>query len=233
MRKCLPVVLFVGLFGVNANANALEFDTHDPLYMPRAEEVLSESTVSLGHDILRFGERLSYGMNERLSVSASVHYQNEFGGDKDGFSSTDLGGVYRAGTSDTLISDVVFGFKFGGSRHVRTPEYADSTYYAGWRFGRQWAGVTLAATIRSNWYFDDENGMSYIDFTPQAYFRLDPDWRLGIDATVRKATKPHDNEEWLGMKLVRQFGRTQYAGHVKYEFEEKDVHVGAQVNIVF
>ena len=233
MRKFLPIVL-LGVIAVSgANANSLEFDTSDPLYMPRAEEVLSESTVSLGHDILRFGEKLSYGMNNRLSLSASVHYQNEFGGNNDGFSSVDLGGVYRAGASDTFISDVIFGFKFGGSRYVRTPDYADSTYYAGWRFGRQWAGVTLAATIQSNWIFDDIRGMSYIDFMPQAYFRLEADWRLGIDATIRKATNPHYNEEWLGMKLVRQFGRTQYVGHVDYEFENKDVHIGAKVNILF
>ena len=233
MRKFLCAFLGGVLMFGTANANVVEFDTSDPLYMPRAEEVLSESTVSLGHDILRFGEKLSYGLNDRLVLSASAHYQNEFGGDNDGFSSTDLGGVYRAGTSDTFISDVIFGFKFGGSRKVRTPDYADSTYYAGWRFGRQWAGLTLAATIQSNWIFDDELGMSYIDFTPQAYFRLDADWRLGIDATIRKATKPSFNQEWVGMKVVRQFGRTQYVGHIDYEFEGDDVQIGARVNILF
>lgn len=233
MQKILSAFLCGAFLFGSANANSLEFDTSDPLYMPRAEEILSESTVSLGHDILRFGEKLSYGLNDRFVLSASVHYQNEFGGENDGFSSTDLGGVYRAGASDTFISDVIFGFKFGGSRKVRTPDYADSTYYAGWRFGRQWAGLTLAATIQSNWIFDDERGMSYIDFTPQAYFRLDPDWRLGIDATIRKATTPRYNQEWVGMKLVRQFGRTQYVGHVDYEFEGDDVQVGARVNILF
>lgn len=233
MRKFLPAFLLGVIFVSGANANALEMDTSDPLYMPHAEEVLSESTVSLGHDILRFGEKLSYGLNNRLTVSASVHYQNEFGGNNDGFSSTDLGGVYRAGASDTFISDVIFGFKFGGSRHVRTPDYADSTYYAGWRFGRQWAGVTLAATIQSNWIFDDERGMSYIDFTPEAYFRLDADWRLGMSATIRKATTPRYNQEWIGGKLVRQYGRTQYVGHIDYEFEGRDVQVGGRVNILF
>ena len=233
MHKFLSGVLFSLIAISSANANMLEHDSSDPLYMLKAEEVLSESTVSLGHDILRLGERLSYGLNERLFVSASVHYQNEFGGNNDGFSSTDLGGVYRAGASDTFISDVIFGFKFGGSRNVRTPDFADSTYYAGWRFGRQWAGLTLAATIQSNWIFDDERGMSYIDFIPEAYFRLDADWRLGLEATVRKATKPSFNEEWIGLKVVRQFGRTQYIGHIDYEFEHEDVHIGAQVNILF
>ena len=84
MRKFLPTFLLGVIFVSGANANSLEFDSSDPLYMPHAEEVLSESTVSLGHDILRFGEKLSYGLNNRLTVSASVHYQNEFGGDNDG-----------------------------------------------------------------------------------------------------------------------------------------------------
>ena len=233
MRKLLSV-LFVGTFVVSgANANMLENDTSDPLYMPRAEEILSESTVSFGHDILRFGEKLSYGMNNRFTISASVHYQNEFGGNNDGFSSTDLGVVYRAGASESFISDVIAGFKFGGSRNVRTPDFADSTYYAGWRFGRQWAGVTLAGTVQSNWIFDDVRGMSYIDFIPEAYFRFDADMRLGLSATVRKATNPHYNEEWIGGKFVRQFGRTQYVGHIDYEFEGEDVQVGARVNILF
>lgn len=233
MRKFLSAFLFGTTVLGAANANVLEFDTSDPLYMPRAEEILSESTVTYGRDILRFGETLSYGLNNRLMVSVNTNFQIDLPGDEDGFTSTDLGGVYRAGASDTLISDVIFGFKFGGSRHVRTPWFADSTYYAGWRFGRQWAGLTLAATIQSNWIFDDERGMSYIDLMPEAYFRLDPDWRLGMNAIVRKATNPRYNEEWFGMKLVRQFGRTQYVGHIDYEFEHEDVQIGARVNIVF
>ncbi len=233
MRKFLPIVLLSVVAVSGANANSLEFDTSDPLYMPRAEEVLSESAVSFGNDVLRFGETLSYGFKDRLTLSVNTNYQVDFSGDDDGFTSTALGGVYRAGASDTIISDVIFGFKFGGSRMVRSPEFADSTYYAGWRFGRQWAGVTLAATIQSSWIFDDILGMSYIDFMPQAYFRLDSDLRLGIDAIIRKATTPSYNEEWFCMKLVRQFGRTQYVGHIDYEFERDDVHIGAKVNILF
>ena len=233
MRKFLPIVLLGTVAASGASANSLEFDTNDPLYMPRAEEVLSESTATFGRDILRVGEKLSYGLKDRLTLSVDTHYQIDFSGDNDGFTSTALGGVYRAGASDTLVSDVLFGFKFGGSRHVRTPWFADSTYYAGWRFGRQWAGVTLSATIQSNWIFDDIMGMSYIDFMPQAYFRFDADWRLGIDAIIRKATTPSYNEEWFSMKLVRQFGRTQYMGHIDYEFEREDVHIGAKVNILF
>ena len=193
----------------------------------------AETSASYGRDILRFGEKLSYGLNNRLTVSASTHYQIDFPGNDDGFTSTDLGFTYRAGASEALVSDVLGGFKFGGSRSVRTPWFADSTYYVGWRFGRQWAGITLAGTIQSNWIFDDTRGMAYIDFIPQAYFRLDADWRLGIDVIVRKATTPAYNEEWFGMKLVRQFGRTQYVGRIDYEFEHEDVQIGAKINILF
>ena len=41
------------------------------------------------------------------------------------------------------------------------------------------------------------------------------------------------DQEWLDMKLVRQYGRTQYVGHVDYEFESDDAQVGARVNILF
>ncbi len=233
MHKILSAFLLGVLLASGANANILEFDTSDPLYMLKTEEVLSETTATFGRDILRFGETVSYGLNNRLSVSANVNYQIDFSGQNDGFTSTDLGFVYRAGASDTFISDVLAGFKFGGSRQVRTPWYADSTYYVGWRFGRQWAGVTLAGTIQSNWIFDDERGMAYIDFIPEAYFRFDADWRIGLNAILRKATTPSFNEEWIGAKLVRQFGRTQYVGHIDYEFEHEDVQIGARVNILF
>lgn len=233
MRKFLSAFLFCSLLFSAANANVLEHDSSDPLYMLKTEEILSESAVSYGRDIFRVGQTLSYGLNDRLTISANVNYQIDFVSTNDGFTSTDLGFVYRAGASDTFISDVLAGFKFGGSRQVRTPDYADSTYYVGWRFGRQWAGVTLAGTIQSNWIFDDTRGMAYIDFMPEAYFRFDPDWRLGLNATLRKATTPRYDEEWIGAKLVRQFGRTQYVGHIDYEFEHDDVHIGARVNIVF
>lgn len=233
MRKFLSAFLFGSMLICSANANVLEFDSSDPLYMLKTEEILSETSASFGRDILRFGETLSYGLNEKLTVSVNANYQIDFSGHDDGFTSTDLGIVYRAGASDTFISDVLAGFKVGGSRSVRTPWYADSTYYVGWRFGRQWAGLTLAGTIQSNWIFDDARGMAYIDFLPEAYFRFDADWRLGLNLLFRKATTPSYDEEWIGAKLVRQFGRTQYIGHIDYEFEHEDVQIGARVNILF
>lgn len=243
MRKLLygfliAVATIVPQIG-NARADGvgLDRDTSDPLYMQAIGEVLSETTLTYWDNVLRLGERLSYGINNRLVVGLNVHFQQDFDGSEDGFSALDLGGIYRVGTANGnsahIISDVLFGLKFGGSSRVRTPYYADSTYYAGYRFGRQWAGMTLAATIQSNWIFDDERGMAYIDFAPEAYFRITEDWRLGAQFTLRKATDPRYDQEWLGGKIVRQYGRTQYAGHLDYEFESDELQVGFDVNVLF
>ena len=237
---------FIGLFTVflgmvpvfsNAYANGLESDTSDPLYMLNEQHVLSETTLTYWDNVLRLGQSVSYGINNRLTIGANAHFQQDFDGPEDGFSAVDLGGVYRVGTasgnSANIISDVLLGLKIGGSSSVRTPYFADSTYYAGYRFGRQWAGMTLAATIKSSWIFDDDRGMAYIDAIPEAYFRISQDWRLGAQFTLRKATNPRYNQEWLGGKIIRQYGRTQYAGHIDYEFESDDLQVGVNVNILF
>lgn len=243
MRKFLSIFFMAvfgfvpTMFGAARGDDTLARDTSDPLYMLGIEEVLSETTITYWDNILRAGQTVSYGMNNRLTLGANIHYQEDFNGSEDGFSAFDFGGIYRVATADDnnarIISDILFGLKFGGSSHVRTPYFADSTYYAGLRFGRQWAGVTLAATIQSNWIFDDDRGMAYIDFMPEAYFRINPDWRLGANFIWRKATNPHYDQEWIGGKVARQFGRTQYIGHIDYEFESDDVQVGAKVNILF
>jgi len=243
MRKFLLACVLGMSVVVSANANDLSLDSSDPLFLLGDNNILTQTSVAYWDHILRFGEILSYGINNRFAISANVHYQHDFNGGEDGFSAMDVGGVYRMATADDtqskIISDVLFGFKFGGSSHVRTPYYADSTYYAGLRVGRQWAGMTLAATIKSSWIFDDVRGMSYIDFVPEAYFRIAPDWRIGGGLTIRKATNKDPqtgadyDQEWLHTKLVRQYGRTQYVGHLDYEFESDDVQVGARVNVLF
>lgn len=238
MRKFLSVFA-VAVFAIcgAARAESVAYDTSDPLYMLERESIFSQTAVTYSDEILRLGQTFGYGINERLTLSGNIHYQADFGGDEDGFSSFDIGGLYRlanAGDNDArIITDVLAGLKFGGSSHVRTPWFADSTYYAGLRFGRQWAGMTLAATIRSSWIFDDERGMSYIDFMPDAYFRIARDWRLGAGFIWRKATNPDFDQEWINAKIVRQYGRTQYVGQIGYEFEGDHVQVGAHVNILF
>lgn len=245
MRKFLSIGL-LGMFFILptfAGANDLARDTSDPLFLEQDDEIFTQSSLTYWDHILRAGQSVSYGVNSRLSLGANVHYQHDFNGDEDGFSAIDLGGIYRMGNANDndahIISDVLFGFKFGGSSQVRTPDYADSTYYVGLRIGRQWAGMTLAATIKSTWVFDDTRGVAFLDFAPESYFRIAPDWRIGVGFTIRKATHKDPiyhtdyDQEWLHFKLVRQYGRTQYIGHVDYEFESDDAQVGARINILF
>ena len=56
MRKFLSAFLFGSMLIGSANANVLEFDSSDPLYMLKTEEILSETSASFGRDILRFGD---------------------------------------------------------------------------------------------------------------------------------------------------------------------------------
>lgn len=245
MKKFLSLLMICAGVSVSslAYANDLANDTSDPLFLQGQEEIFTQSSITYWGHILRAGQSISYGMNERLAIGVDVHYQQDFNGKEDGFSAVDLGGVYRLANagdnSANIISDVLFGFKFGGSSQVRTPDYADSTYYAGLRFGRQWAGLTLAATVKSTWVFDDTRGVAFLDFSPEAYFRTAPDWRIGTGLTIRKATHkdPIDDtdfdQEWLHFKVVRQYGRTQYIGHADFEFESDDIQVGFQINILF
>ena len=177
-------------------------------------------------------EQIRPAVKNTLFNDLSGHHEN-------GFSSTEFGGIYRMSNglnnSAHIISDALFGLKLWGSSRVRTPEYADSTYYAGIRFGRQYAGVTLAGTIKSTWVFDDTRGLSYLDFAPEAYFRFQYDWRAGIGFDIRKSTNTHllKNQEWLNLKLLRQYGNTQYVGRVDYEFEDNEFQFGADLKILF
>lgn len=242
MKKVLIGLVFAGLLCGSGYAYAddgLYTDTSDPLYMLEIEHLLSTTDVTYGDDLLRLGQSFSYGLNNRLMANANVHYQFDFvrARKERGFSSIELGGIYRAGLADDnsahVSTDILFGARFAGNRHVREPDFAKSSYFAGLRVGRQWAGVTLAGTVKSTWVFDDERGMSYIDFIPEAYFRLIHDWRIGAGFTARVATNPDFDREWLKLKLIKQFGRTQYGATYAYEWEESESTVGLYLNILF
>ncbi len=230
--------LFCVVFiGTGAFASDLTRDTSDPLFLQERTGLLSRTSLDYFDTGLRLGQSLSYGLHDRFAFGAKVFYQQSFNNNQDGFSSIDLGGIYRIGMADEsshrVIYDVLAGLKFGGSRRVRTPEYADSTYYAGLRFGRQYEAVTFAGTVKSSWIFNDTRGMSYIDFIPEVYFRVNNAWRVGGNAMFRKSTNSKFDEESIGIKLVREYGRTQYVGHCDYAFEEDNISVGASINILF
>ena len=232
---CLMATMLGG--GAAWAIDGVDYDTSDPMYMLDTKGILSESAITYSDSVLRVGQALSYGAHERLTLGVNIHYQNDFDGHQDGFSSFDVGGRYRlaqgADNNYNVITDVLFGGKFGGSSHVRTPWFADSTYYAGLKFGRQWMGMTLAGTVKSSWIFDNDYGMSYIDFIPEAYFRIAPDWRAGVAFDWRKATNNDYDREWLRGQLIRQYGRTQYIGNLGYEFEKDEFEVGFKLNILF
>ena len=217
--------------------DVLSNDTSDPLFLTGDNQFLSDTYLYFVDRKLRLGQYLDYGINNNLVVHVNMLYQWDLSGhDEHGFSSTEFGGVYRISNGEShIISDALFGLKAWGSSHVRTPEYADSSYYAGLRFGRQYVGVTLAGTVKSTWVFDNERGLSYIDFIPEAYFRFKYDWRAGIGLDIRKSTNKYllDNQEWLDLKLLRQYGNTQYVGRFDYEFESGEVQVGLDVKVLF
>ena len=223
----------------NTAVSLLANDTTDPLFLIGDNQFLSDTFVGFPDRKVHLGQFLGYGINNNFIVHASILYQVDFSGHREnGFSSTELGGVYRVNHGNTnshIISDVLFGLKLWGSSHVRTPEYADSSYYAGWRFGRRYTGVTLAGTVKSTWVFDNERGLSYLDFIPEAYFRFKYDWRAGIGLDFRKSTNTHllDNQEWLNLKLVKQYGNTQWVGKVGYEFDDGKIQLGGDVKILF
>ena len=219
--------------------NSLLTDTSDPLFLTPDNKFLSDTYVAYIESEMRIGQYLAYCINDNFVMHANMHYQIDFTHDHEsGFSSTEFGGTYRMnhGTGDSrLISDALFGLKLWGSSHVRSPEYADSSYYAGLRFGRQFVGMTLSGTAKSTWIFDKERGLSYLDFIPEAYFRFQYDWRGGIGFDVRRSTNTRlmPNQEWINLKALRQFGNTQYVGKFEYEFESHDILVGLDLRILF
>lgn len=222
-----------------AFSDLLANDSSDPLFLTGDNQFLSDTYISIFDKKIRMGQYLDYGINNHFVIHANLLYQLDVSGHhENGFSATEVGGVYRMNHGygqSRIISDALFGLKLWGSSHVRTPEYADSSYYAGLRFGRQYMGVTLAGTVKSTWVFDNRRGLSYIDFIPEAYFRFKYDWRGGIGLDFRKSTNPHllPNQEWLNLKLLKQFGNTQWVGRFDYEFESSEIQVGGNVKILF
>lgn len=229
--------LFVGVLSANHAMAAVAYDTSDPMYLTSQNDLLFRTGISFSDSILRLSEKVSYGLNNRLSLSADLKYQLDFDGDENGFSNLGLEGIYRlSGTSEggsSVISDALFGIKFGGSKRVREPEFADTVYFAGMRVGRQWNAMTLAGTVKTSWIFDENRGMAYIDLIPEAYFRMSDKWMSGFGFQFRKATNPHFDREWINAKLVRQYGRTQYNAQLAYEFEKEDWQINFDVNILF
>ncbi len=235
MKKIFCTFFLSAILCGGAHAKGLSDDTADPLFLTARGHVLSQTVLDYFENGLRAGQYLNYGVVDGLVVGGNFYYQRDFDGDENGFSSVDLNALYRIANSedDHLIYDVLGGVKFGGTHRLRSPDFADSVYYLGLRFGRQYEYVTLAATVKSSWIFNGNNGMAFIDFSPDLYLRVNDDWRVGIGANLRKATNKFYDEETVGGRVVRQYGRTQYVGHFDYSFEVEKFVAGLRINILF
>ncbi|MDR1207636.1 MAG: hypothetical protein LBK26_04465 [Rickettsiales bacterium] len=206
-------------------------DTEDPIFMLKTGHILSKTTLSLSNkSIARLSEQLSIGVNDHLTILANLDYQQDFDGNKYGFSGPDVGGIYRI-LRTGILTDLLAGVQFSGADRV--PEFAAARYYIGARAGKQWSWLTVSGTLQASWIFDETHGHAYIDLIPEAYFRLFYDWSLGFSAGVRKSTAPNFNKEWLGGRLAKRYGRTIYAGVAEYEFEHEEWRLGARLNILF
>ena len=217
-------------FSVSA-ARAAEYDTEDPMYFEQARDFTFRGGLSFGDEILDTGVRGSYGINDIFVLGATVKYQQDLDDDRDydGFSYTGMDVTYRV-SNENIKTDVFGGVKFSGDAD---PRFDKTIYSAGFRLGRAWDQVTLAGTFKTSWLFDEINGMAWIDMIPEAYFRIDENWRIGFNADLRKATDPDFDATILGMKFVRQYGRTQYTGYGEYDFEQKFVKFGTRLSIAF
>jgi hypothetical protein len=235
-RRCRffsPAACFVLLAALALPARAVDVaaDVADPMYINKLGDFTSQTSVDFGK-YFQMREVASYGFSNRFSVAADVRYRywsKDHG--NDGFSNIGVMGEYRAGSGSTGATDILFGFGFGGQGVV--PNYSDEVYSVGLRTGRQWSGMTLSATIMSNWIFKNENGMAYIDLTPEAYFRMKNDWSVGLGATLRKATDSHFNQEWINVKVGPTLGFTGWFINVGYEIESEDIRVGGSVSMLF
>ena len=61
-----------------ARANDVAHDTSDPLYLQGIEEILTQTSVSYWDHVLRAGQAVSYGLNNRMTIGANVHYQHDY-----------------------------------------------------------------------------------------------------------------------------------------------------------
>ncbi|MCL1891792.1 MAG: hypothetical protein FWF97_00635 [Alphaproteobacteria bacterium] len=214
-----------------AAANAAEWDVEDPLYFARARDLALTGGLRLGDSILGADLRAAYGVNDLFVIGGNVKLQYDFDRDRkyDGFSHIGVDVMYRM-SEGPIIADAFMGVKFSGNAE---PAFSDTIYMTGFRIGHQWSWVTLAGLLKTSWIFDEAHGMAWINLVPEAYFKLGEGWRIGTWFDFQKATSPHFDEETIGFKLVRQYGRTQYVGFVSYGFEQQDWRVGGRVNIVF
>ena len=212
-------------------------DVEDPMYLNKLGDFVSRTSFSAGrHFQLR--ENASYGFSNRFALAADVRWRSRGEEFESKFSNIGLIGTYRVGQSATGETDIMFGFGVGG--HGIAPSYSDEVYSVGVRTGKQWPGMTLSATVMTNWIFDDWSssggapGMAYIDVAPDAYFRLaGGDWAVGAGILFRKSTISAYDQEWINGKFGATIGMTGWFVNLGYEFESEEFRIGGSLNMLF
>jgi hypothetical protein len=217
------------MLSLSAPAADLDRDVADPMYIEKLGDFVSKTSMDFGR-YFQFREIAEYGFSNRFSVAADVKWQSGTR-DDNRFSNVGLMGTFRAGAGETGATDILAGFGYGGFGIV--PNYTSAVYTVGLRTGRQWPGATLAATVLTNWYFNQDSGVAYIDLTPEAYFRLSGDWSAGLGATLRKSTTSVFDQEWINTKIGCTIGYTGYFVNAGYEFESQDFRIGGNINMLF
>jgi hypothetical protein len=231
MRKTIFVTCLLSLVALPARSFDIAMDVADPMYIERLGDLTSRTSVDIGK-YFQARQVASFGFSNRFSGAVDIRYRAGADNHTNGFSNIGVMGTYRAGQGDTGATDVLFGFGFGNQGVV--PHYSDEVYSVGIRTGRQWTGMTLAATIMTNWIFmNNEEGIAYIDLTPEAYFRIKGDWSLGLGATLRKVTDGSLDQQWLNAKIGNTMGHTGWFILFGYEIDSQDLRIGGNLNMLF
>ena len=239
-RRCLWIWLAafaVCSAAVSAGAADIATDVEDPMYLNRLGDFVSRTSFSAGrHFQLR--ENASYGFSNRFTLAADVRWRSRGEEFESKFSNIGLMGTYRAGEGATGETDVLVGFGVGG--HGIAPSYSDEVYSVGVRTGKQWSGMTLSATVMTNWIFDNWSssagapGMAYIDVAPDAYFRLaGGNWAVGAGLVLRKSTVSAFDREWITGKFGTTVGMTGWYVNLGYEVELEEFRIGGALNMLF
>ena len=215
------------------HGDVLAMDAEDPMFFEAMRQLTSRTTFSVGNRRAQLGQEFSYGINGNMVFSAGIGLSANYHEEGSGFSNIALQIKYRTPSSGNIKTDIFGGINVAGTGATDVPAFARLVYVAGARVGRQWQHMTIAGTVQSSWIFDETRGMAYLDFTPEIYFRLIQDWSLGLHSTLRRATTPHFNQEWLGAKIAHRIGRTQYVGMFDYEFNHDEWRVGFRLNMLF
>jgi len=209
---------------------SIRFDTEDPLFFAQQADFLFKTQVDFASTYLRASEHITIGVNSRLNLYLDIKYQQNFDGPDDGFSGPGFGLMYRF-NHGPIVSDVFAGFQMAGNSKV--PEFSNQIWSGGARIGRQWSWLTLAATGKTSWIFDEIQGQAWLNFQPEAYFRITRTITLGAYSDLQKSTDPDFDRQLVGGKIGKRFGFTFYTIFADYEFELDEWRGGFRLNLLF